>query len=100
LHTHGPAKVGEQSSCQSCCSTDAEYHHGIGKPFGGFSRQRPVHQTNQKRKRCKPILPLDKDGLEDELEGPRGRSKNRPLLFVTEVLGATPEPWQAAALEA
>ena len=28
------------------------------------------------------------------------RSKTRPLLFVTEVLGATPEPWQAAALEA
>ena len=28
------------------------------------------------------------------------RSKNNPLLFVTDVLGATPEPWQAAALEA
>jgi phage terminase large subunit len=28
------------------------------------------------------------------------RSKNAPLLFVTDVLGATPEPWQAAALEA
>jgi hypothetical protein len=28
------------------------------------------------------------------------RSKNRPLLFVTDVLGATPEPWQAAALKA
>src|SRR5215467_2174516 len=28
------------------------------------------------------------------------RSKNRPLLFVTDVLGARPEPWQAAALEA
>src|SRR5262245_23943984 len=28
------------------------------------------------------------------------RSKNRQLLFVTDVLGATPEPWQAAALEA
>jgi phage terminase large subunit len=28
------------------------------------------------------------------------RSKNRPLLFVTDVLGATPEPWQAEALEA
>ena len=28
------------------------------------------------------------------------QSKNRPLLFVTEVLGASPEPWQAEALEA
>jgi phage terminase large subunit len=28
------------------------------------------------------------------------RSKNRPLLFVTDVLGVTPEPWQAEALEA
>jgi phage terminase large subunit len=28
------------------------------------------------------------------------RSKNRPLLFVTDVLGATPEPWQVEALEA
>ena len=28
------------------------------------------------------------------------RSKNRPLLFVTDVLSATPEPWQAEALEA
>ena len=28
------------------------------------------------------------------------RSKNRPLLFVTDVLGATPEPWQGEALEA
>jgi hypothetical protein len=28
------------------------------------------------------------------------RSKNRPLLFVIDVLGATPEPWQAAVLEA
>jgi phage terminase large subunit len=28
------------------------------------------------------------------------RSKDDPLLFVTDVLGATPEPWQAAALEA
>jgi phage terminase large subunit len=28
------------------------------------------------------------------------RSKNQPLLFVTDVLGATPELWQAAALEA
>jgi hypothetical protein len=28
------------------------------------------------------------------------RSKNNPLLFVTDVLGATPEPWQAIALEA
>ena len=28
------------------------------------------------------------------------RSKDNPLLFVTDVLGATPEPWQAAALEA
>ncbi len=25
------------------------------------------------------------------------RSKNIPLLFVTDVLGATPEPWQAEA---
>src|SRR5262245_30829348 len=28
------------------------------------------------------------------------RSKNNPLLFVTDVLGAIPEPWQAQALEA
>ena len=28
------------------------------------------------------------------------RSKNNPLLFVTDLLGATPESWQAAALEA
>ena len=28
------------------------------------------------------------------------RSKNNPLLFVTDVLGAKPEPWQALALEA
>ena len=28
------------------------------------------------------------------------RSRNNPLLFVTDVLGATPEPWQAQALEA
>jgi hypothetical protein len=28
------------------------------------------------------------------------RSKNQPLLFVTDVLGAKPEPWQAEALEA
>jgi phage terminase large subunit len=28
------------------------------------------------------------------------KSKSNPLLFVTDVLGATPEPWQAAALEA
>jgi hypothetical protein len=28
------------------------------------------------------------------------RSKNNPLLFVTDVLGAIPEPWQAEALEA
>jgi phage terminase large subunit len=27
-------------------------------------------------------------------------SKDRPLLFVTDVLGASPEPWQAEALEA
>ena len=28
------------------------------------------------------------------------KSKNNPLIFVTDVLGATPEPWQAEALEA
>jgi hypothetical protein len=28
------------------------------------------------------------------------RSKNNPLLFVTEILGAIPEPWQADALKA
>ena len=28
------------------------------------------------------------------------KSKNNPLIFVRDVLGATPEPWQAAALEA
>src|SRR6478735_1896478 len=28
------------------------------------------------------------------------RSKDNPLLFVTDVLGAKPEPWQALALEA
>src|SRR5262249_2790996 len=28
------------------------------------------------------------------------KSKNQPLLFVTDVLGAQPEPWQAEALEA
>jgi phage terminase large subunit len=28
------------------------------------------------------------------------KTKNNPLIFVTEVLGVTPEPWQAAALEA
>jgi hypothetical protein len=28
------------------------------------------------------------------------RSRNQPLLFVTDVLGVTPEPWQAAALKA
>jgi hypothetical protein len=28
------------------------------------------------------------------------RSQSNPLLFVTDVLGATPEPWQAEALEA
>jgi len=28
------------------------------------------------------------------------RSRNNPLLFVTDVLGITPEPWQAQALEA
>jgi hypothetical protein len=28
------------------------------------------------------------------------RSKTQPLLFVTDVLGAKPEPWQAEALEA
>ena len=28
------------------------------------------------------------------------KSKNNPLIFVRDVLGATPEPWQAEALEA
>jgi phage terminase large subunit len=28
------------------------------------------------------------------------RSRNNPLVFVTDVLGATPEPWQAEALQA
>ena len=28
------------------------------------------------------------------------RSEKNPLLFVTDVLGAIPEPWQAEALEA
>src|SRR5262245_2666258 len=28
------------------------------------------------------------------------KSKDHPLIFVREVLGATPEPWQAEALEA
>ena len=28
------------------------------------------------------------------------KSGNNPLIFVRDVLGATPEPWQAAALEA
>jgi hypothetical protein len=28
------------------------------------------------------------------------RSRNNPLLFVTDILGATPEPWQADALDA
>ena len=28
------------------------------------------------------------------------KSKNSPLIFVRDVLGATPEPWQAEALEA
>jgi phage terminase large subunit len=28
------------------------------------------------------------------------RSKNNPLLFVTDILGAKPEPWHALALEA
>ena len=28
------------------------------------------------------------------------KSKDNPLLFVTDVLGATPEPWQVEALEA
>jgi hypothetical protein len=28
------------------------------------------------------------------------KSKNNPLLFVTDVLGAMPEPWQAEALKA
>ena len=26
------------------------------------------------------------------------KSKSNPLIFVTDVLGVTPEPWQAAAL--
>ena len=28
------------------------------------------------------------------------KSKNNPLIFVRDVLGATPEPWQAEALQA
>ena len=28
------------------------------------------------------------------------KSKNNPLIFVRDLLGATPEPWQAEALEA
>src|SRR6478609_668953 len=42
------------------------------------------------RRRAHRISPARQDGdREDD-----------PLLFVTDVLGATPEPWQAAALEA
>ena len=40
------------------------------------------------------------DGLGEELADSLDAEQEHPLLFVTDVLGAKPEPWQAAALEA